>query len=192
MATSAHCEVLSTLLRTTTVVLDTLDACLWWAEDEISQAMNRHPDHADTLFHSFLLLTPTHTLMGTEFVFRSHCRELLERVAAGEDTRSGTAAEVCCACHDISLVTPLSSPATGLYFRMWSHAFPDQPMFGSSLAHHEALEGSTIDDLEAIARRKLGVSHRKLGEIECVGRHHGQAVRCPYAHPIQETLPLTP
>ncbi len=57
-----------------------------WAEDEITQAQQRHPAKADLQWTTFKLLVPTHDLMRTEFVYRSHVRELLERVACGEDT----------------------------------------------------------------------------------------------------------
>lgn len=86
-----------------------------WAEDEIQQAMERHPSERDILYRSFPLLNPTHKLMATEFVYRSHCQEILERLVTGADTRPGTAAEVCCLCCDMSLRAPLSSPAAGLY-----------------------------------------------------------------------------
>ena len=156
-----------------------------WAEDEIAQARRRRPAQADTLYHSFLLLTPTHNLMTTEFVYRAHCRELLERVAAGSDTRPGTAAEVCCACCDSSQLAPLTSPAAGLYHRMWAAAFPDKPTFAETQEAHEVLEGSTIDDLEATMRRKLAVPDRRLGVIDCPGRHHGEPVQCRY-HTVAE------
>ncbi|MFL6125487.1 hypothetical protein [Actinophytocola sp.] len=153
-----------------------------WAEDEIAQARRGHPAEADTLYHSFLLLKPTHELMDTEFVYRSHCRELLERVAAGRDTRPGTAAEICCACCDSSQLAPLTSPAAGLYHRMWVAAFPDKPnFFAEHQQAHEVLEGSTIDDLEATMRRKLAVQDRTLGAIDCHGRHHGEPVQCQYS-----------
>lgn len=76
--------------------------------------MERHPAERDVLDHSNSLLKPTHKLMSTEFVFRSHRRELLERLIIDADTRPGTAAEACCICCYISLRTPLNSPACGL------------------------------------------------------------------------------
>ncbi len=54
------------------------------------------------MYHGFKLLTPSHELMGTEFVYRSHCRQILDRLAAGQDTRPGTDAEIACACADAS------------------------------------------------------------------------------------------
>ncbi|MFC4005542.1 hypothetical protein ACFS2C_23235 [Prauserella oleivorans] len=152
-----------------------------WAEDEIQQAMERHPSERDILYHSFPLLNPTHKLMATEFVYRSHCQEILERLVTGADTRPGTAAEVCCLCCDMSLRAPLSSPAAGLYLRMWTAAFPDHPMFAEPSQHHEALEGSTIDDLERTVRRKLRVKDRTLTDVTCTGEHNGEIVQCKYA-----------
>lgn len=171
---------LAQILNDTENELSGVFESLEWSEEEIAAAMRRHPDQADTIWHSFSLLTPTHDLMVTEFVYRAHCRELLDRVAAGEDTRPGTAVEVCCVCYEASQRAPLTSPATGLYMRMWSQAFPDKPVFGDAGEHHEALEGSRIDDMEADTRRKLTVRERTLGEIECEGKHRSEPVQCTY------------
>jgi hypothetical protein len=152
------------------------------AEDEIATARRRHPDAGDRLYHSFSLLIATHERMEYEPVYRSHCRELLDRVAAGEDTRPGTAAEVCCALHDVSLITPMRSSAAGLYARMWQSArLPNIPELTALSEHHEALEGSRIDDHESMTRRKLAVPTRTLDTIECRGMHHGEAVACVFA-----------
>lgn len=151
-----------------------------WAEDEIRNAASRHPSDGDLLHHSFPLLRPTHKLMTTEFVYRSHCKELLARLVDGADTRPGTAAEVCCMCSDLSQIAPFRTSAAGLYFRMWSAAFPDKLIDGR-LKHYEALEGPNIDDLEATARRKLGVPDRELGKLSCSGRHHGETIQCKYS-----------
>ena len=157
--------------------LETMD----WAEEEIESARKSNPGMADTLYHSFSLLRPSSELLSTEFVYRSHAAELLERVAGDGDTRLGTASEVCCLLCAISQVAPLSSAASGLYCRMWAMAFPDKPMFWESGTHHEALEGSRIDDLESVARRKAAVGDRTLTDITCAGWHHGEEVACRYA-----------
>ncbi len=97
-----------------------------WGEEEIAAAMRAQPEHADRIWHSFKLLTPTHKMLFTEFVYRSHARELLARVVAGGDTRLGTAAECCVACSEMSLVGPLNVSSSGLYWRMWRLAsFPE-------------------------------------------------------------------
>jgi hypothetical protein len=56
-----------------------------WAEDEIDQAMKRHPTEADRIFHAFPLLVPTLSSQAwaVEFVVRGHCRELLDASGPG-------------------------------------------------------------------------------------------------------------
>jgi hypothetical protein len=154
-----------------------------WAEDEITRAKVRAPGDGDSLYHSFCLLTPTHELMGQEFVYRSHCREILNRVINGEDTRPGTAAEICCALCDVSQVAPMTLAGTGLYIRMWGAAFPSKRHVLGNGEHYEALDGSGIDDAEATSRRKLAVKDRRLSDrdIACCGKHHGEQVLCKYA-----------
>lgn len=172
-------ETVSGLLSDLTSTVDVAVNQIEWAEDEIRNATSRQPSDGDLLYHSFPLLRPTHKLMTTEFVYRSHCKELLERLVDDTDTRPGTAAEVCCLCSDMSQIAPFRTPAAGLYFRMWSAAFPDKLIDGK-LQHYEALEGSNIDDLEATARRKLAVTDRKLCKVTCSGRHHGETIQCKF------------
>ncbi|MEV0949034.1 hypothetical protein [Promicromonospora sp. NPDC050249] len=174
-------DPLSAMLQESTDLVGTTLEQIEWAESEIDAAIIRHPDQGDLLYHGFGLLRPTHRLMATEFVSRSHYRELLDRLATGMDTRPGTAAEVCCACRDASLAAPLSSTAAGLYFRMWESAFPDMPPVTDRAQHHEALDGYSIDALEATSRRTLACEDRIVGDVSCTGMHHGTAVPCTYA-----------
>ena len=119
-----------------------------------------------------------------EFVYRSHAAELLDRLAAGADTREPTAAEMCLACSEISQRVPLHGPAAGVYLRLWARAFPGQPATADQaeqLHWHERLHGSQIDDLEAELRRRLRDPQRRLPTVDCQGRHHGRPVRCRYA-----------
>jgi len=160
-------------------VFDAMD----WAEDEIAKACRRHPDQADLLYHAFTLIKPGDG-MNVEFVYRSHAREILERVAAGEDTRLGTAAEVCLVCAKTSQLAPFHTSGVGLYMRMWMQAFPDRPVHDGQAAdqvHYEALRSREIDDLEREVRRKASDPERKLGNVECRGMHHGNQVSCRYA-----------
>ncbi|WP_157186748.1 hypothetical protein [Nocardia jiangxiensis] len=141
-----------------------------WMEDEIGQAQERHPEAGDLLWHCDGLCVPTHRVMSTEFVYRSHVRELLERVAAGGDTRPGTAAEVAAAMMTTSLATPLDSTGAGLYLRMWRKAgFP--PVGGSMRDYYEDAVGPLIDAAETTARRKLAVTTRTMGTVTCTGHH---------------------
>jgi hypothetical protein len=133
-----------------------------WAEEEIETAVGEHPEHAQRLSDAFGLLAPTRRLMRTEMVYRAHCREILARVAAGEDTRPGTAAECCCACCETSQAAPLNVAGAGLYMRMWKAAgFPE---FDELSTHYEALRSQDIDRHERTVRHKLRVDSRRLPE----------------------------
>lgn len=153
-----------------------------WAEEEIRAAQKRHPGQAARVWHGFSLLRATHRRLEFELLFRAHCREILDRIAAGEPTQPGTAAEVLAALAEASLRAPLNTETGGLYFRMWRVA--GLPPLGDDigqLEHYEAITGSRIDDLEAQSRRRLTAPDRKLGAITCVGRHHGELVVCAFA-----------
>ncbi|WP_370973617.1 hypothetical protein [Amycolatopsis sp. cg9] len=155
-----------------------------WAEEEIAAAQARHPQQADRIWHSFSLLQPNPGLerMASEMIYRSHCREILDRVAAGEDTRPGTAAEGCCALRNTSLVAPLTSAGAGLYLRLWNTAgLPDIDDFAEARTHYEALKKRAMDEHEQFLRSKLAMPDRRLGAIDCDGRHHGNEVDCVYA-----------
>ncbi|GEM29130.1 hypothetical protein NN3_01370 [Nocardia neocaledoniensis NBRC 108232] len=156
---------------------------LEWAEDEIRRAQHRHPDVADVLHHSFPLLTATEERMATEFVYRAHAQELLDRVATGVSTKPGTSVEVVLSLMRASLVTPLNTTAFGLYVRMWRQAgLPEVNGLGDDVSrHYEAVNASGIDEFEATARRKLAQSSRVLTLVACEGRHFGEPVDCRLA-----------
>jgi hypothetical protein len=159
-----------------------------WAEEEIKAARRRHRRQADTIHHAFGVLAPREIGpgMGTEFVYRGHVRELLERVGAGADLRPATAAEICLALVETSLQAPMHGPAAGLYFRMWQQAFPDSELtaeFANQQGSYEQLHGSRIDELEADLRHRLRDPDRQLGDITCAGLHHGKQVTCTFACP---------
>lgn len=161
-----------------------------WADDEIGHAVKDHPEAENDLFHSFKLMRPTLTADAwkTEFVFRSHCRELLDRIARGEDTRPGTAAECCLAMSRVSMEVPLHGAAAGFYLRMWKLAFPGHVVDDEITVHHEALYSGQMDDHERIIRRKLRQPKRHLGalDITCDGMHWGQKVACKYVRPDED------
>jgi hypothetical protein len=174
--------------------IESLFGAMEWAENEIQAAQRRHPGAADAIWHSFRLLTPVHPLMNrSEPLYRAYCREILDRVAAGGDTRPGTAAEICCVASEASEKAPLTSPAFGLYARAFRVVFPNQQFPGDELGdgeymeHVEALHGSAIDDLEADTRRRLTRTERTLTGTECAGLHHGEPVDCRY-RPAQGRL----
>jgi hypothetical protein len=147
------------------------------AEEEILAAQLRHgerpPDRdpdgrvvgeRGPLWRAFRLLSPTRPEMAG-FVHRSHCRELLDRVARGDDTRPATDAELCLALKDVTLATPVRSSTAGLYRRLFTRAFPEQAAEAfdgaADLDHYEALHGEQMDEDEAWIRRRLAQDWRR-------------------------------
>jgi hypothetical protein len=124
---------------------------------------------ADVLFHSFMLLKPTFPLLiRAEVPYRAHCREILERMARGEDTRPGTAAEICCVVSEASLRAPMIPAASGLYMRMWDKAgLPEIEGFKDMGEAHEKLDGTSIDALEREVRRNDSLIPR-LPQIDLI------------------------
>jgi hypothetical protein len=124
--------------------------------------------------------------MRTEFVYRSHCRELLDRAARGEDTRPGTAAECCIALSETSLRVPLRTSAAGLYARMWTRAqFPPaapgrrQRALRSAgrLAHRRARNVAAHQAAPALARPATGEHPAEAPTRP--GRRHRGLTRAP-------------
>lgn len=97
------------------------------AEEEIAQAKGRSPEHAEKLHGGFAVLCPSEPLRGIgENLYRAHCRELLDRVREGHDTRAATGAEVVAVLSALSLQAPLDRPATFLYWQLFSALFPTE------------------------------------------------------------------
>ncbi len=130
-----------------------------WAEDEIDQARVRHGEvDRGPLWNSFRAVKQNEPYMADEVIYRAHCREILERVAAGKDVRPGTDAEMITALRESSLTAPLSSAAACLYFRIAARTFPG--LFASvmsviDLEAYETVHGTTADDHETWLRAKM-------------------------------------
>lgn len=182
----AGADALAALLDSTTGELAGAFERIGWGEDEIARAIRRHPGHRDVLWHAFKLLSPRELGTGiyTEFVYRSHAAELLERVASAADTRPATAAELVVVCGEASHKAPMHSAGAGLYFRMWLKAFPNHPLTSEHAAqqvHYEKLFAASIDEMEAELRRKVADPDRRMGDKVCEGKHHGEPVECRFA-----------
>jgi hypothetical protein len=133
-----------------------------WAEDEIAQAMQRHPAHSEVINEAFGILMPSLDLMSTEFVYRSHVRELLERLATGGDTRLATNAEVACACSEISQVAPMKPAGALVYMRAWRAAFPEHEQVFKDVDSYEVVASDEADFLDRDMRRKLRQADRTI------------------------------
>jgi len=136
-----------------------------WAEEEISKAQARHGEQGKgPIWKSFPLLKATHERLFLEVLYRAHCREILDRVAKGQDTRPGTDAEMLVVLHDSSLAAPLNSTAACLYFRLGARSIPELQQiseFAIDLDAYEGVHGNQADDYERELRKKLSQKFRK-------------------------------
>lgn len=106
--------------RMTARVFDSME----WAEDEITKAQVRHPQHAVAINKAFIYLRPLQPM--TEGVYRAHCAELLDRIAAGvttEGKRQATNAELCLVFTSWSLQAPMAQDAVTAYRTCFIRAF---------------------------------------------------------------------
>jgi len=120
------------------------------AEEEISTALKKVPRNERTI--SFLALMPTDGMSSlASEVYRSHCRELIQRQLTGEPLEPGTLAEVLILMSHTSLKAPLDQ----LGGAVAEYAF--QEVFGRTLDGEPLREpwpGAVAEQI-AVLRRKL-------------------------------------
>lgn len=152
-------DVRNILGASLTGVLRNLFDCMEIAEEEIAAAKAIAPDGVTEkrIDDAFRYLSPSDLLQNkTLELYRAHAHEIIARVAAGEDLRPGTEAEVLAALCESSLAAPLNSIAALLYARLFRSVFPELKEL-----HFEAAYAGTsyyemqADELLARTRRKL-------------------------------------
>jgi len=131
------------------------------AEGQISAAKERDPANAERYDASFMLLVPTDTILSDR-LYTHHCREILGRVAVGEDTRPGTNAEVLGA---LSMATNIAPPGRTLslaYARLFEEIMPEHGELADTLTDSVGKEHypGDVDELIETTRRKLSVADR--------------------------------
>jgi hypothetical protein len=113
---------------------DELDAVLTnfqqmsWALDEIDEAAKRHGESdEDGPVHSAfpLLACVDQPYMAPEEIFRAHCAEMLDRVAAGADTQPPTEAEMFGLLVDAARLQPFCGGLTSLYITLAEKITPE-------------------------------------------------------------------
>jgi len=128
--------------------------CMEIAEEEIAAAIERYPVLGVAINAAFKHLYPTRALDGArDEVYRAHCRELLERVADGEDVRPGTKAEVMMTLSRLSQHAHLTEAAGALYRELFDELFPGEMSWEPGVLS-EPYPGATEEAL-LTARRKL-------------------------------------
>lgn len=111
------------LARTVRTTFDRMEI----AEEEIEAAKTRHPKEAGVIHGAFGLLCPTDPIRDlSDESFRFHCREILDRVARGQDVRPGTTAELLGFLADASQLAPPARVAALLYQELFGRLFPER------------------------------------------------------------------
>lgn len=136
------------------------------AEDEISRAMRRYPDRSARIWSASSILCPPDGMSElAEDVYRSHCRELLLRVARGWDTRVGTDAEVIVVISRALWDAPLTRDAAYLYRSLFLRVMGERATYaaGPDDELSESYEGAAAQIDHAVQNRLFN-KNRKLQE----------------------------
>ncbi len=133
------------------------------AEEVIALRKEQHPDMKQEIDRAFGILSPGHLISFSHDLYRIHCRELLDRVVSGGDTRQATDAEKMAAMSEASLRTPMSDGFTATYWKILSRRFPDLCAVGSEILEvpRESYPGQT-EEIESELNRKLFQKSRVL------------------------------
>ena len=111
----------------------------------------------------FSFLRPDHFITYHPTIYRHHCRELLERIATGADTRPGTLAEAAIAIMQVTLATPVQRDVAILYGRLFKRFFPEQYETLRYFPTEESYPGR-CDEILATLLRKL-TAPRRIAEV---------------------------
>lgn len=145
------------LARTVRTTFERVDI----AEEEIQAAKLRFPARASEIHSAFACLCPTDPIRDlSDDVFHFHCRELLERVAKGQDLRPGTTAELLGLLSNASQMVPPTRVSALLYQELFSRLYPDGPIGcrGVVMSELEPFERDEMLSLERRLRRRLAIS----------------------------------
>lgn len=135
-------------------------ACMEIAEEEI-KASGCDKDEGSAAFG---VLCPSEPLRGkSPDVYRAHCKEMIARVTADNDTRPGTNAEVLCSLLATSLLAPLNESGMALADHLFANCFPDYhdelPSPMERALRRESYKGQIAEDL-VDARKRCAVRDR--------------------------------
>jgi hypothetical protein len=116
---------------------------------------------------AFMLLCPNDVLGGkAEWLYRSHVRELLDRLEIGMDTRPGTDAECLAALMTVVTAMPVTERARAAVHELWSRVAPDgikERGLGDLPPTREVWEGSNEECIEDV-RKRMAQPERKVAK----------------------------
>jgi hypothetical protein len=129
-------------------------SCMEIAEEEIARAKLDHPDKRDLLHQTFRLLCPSEGMGALDpAVYRDHAREIVARVAVGEDTRLGTRAEALVGFSVLSHRSPLTRVAGHAFWLIFDGIFPGKVERPAPVSEWEASQAVEMIDEMRSARK---------------------------------------
>jgi len=130
------------------------------AEEEIEQAVQRHPEHTEKLKRAFQYLAWMDPQLPTDEVYRGHARQLLERIVNGDSLNPGTWAEALMALSKASMKAPLNQKAmAAMYIAMERTMGPVSMQFYVA----EPYQGAAMELLSALITK--GAKERDVSKI---------------------------
>jgi hypothetical protein len=146
--------------------LDTVFNAMEIAEDEIDRAMRLYPESKNAIWNAFKMLQMPAIFRGkSDKLYRAYCRELLARVAKGEDVRPATDAELIVNIAEASLAAPPTRTAGYLYMTLFHKIFGSEAYDDLGLddgAKYMIVPQSAVDELHGTLRNKGAVDERAL------------------------------
>lgn len=131
--------------------------CMEVAEEEIETTGLT----AEQRREAFGILVPSGPLRGKAVeVYRAHVREILGRLARGEDLKPGTDAECLCACLYAAGDAPLRQEGQAVTEWLFARVFPERAaaVIGEDRAR-ERWDGQVLEDVAQL-RRRLAVERK--------------------------------
>ena len=136
------------------------------AEDEITKAQRQYPEAKDAIWRSFRLLVPGYLSDYPEALYRTHCQEILKRVAHGVDTRPGTKAEILVGLSQWSLEHKPDTVTAALMGKLFAEIFPERADYSEGLVQIAELTApaDAVPELYAKLQHKAERHDRTLRE----------------------------
>lgn len=133
------------------------------AEGLIAIYKEQHPDMEQVIDQAFGILSPGYLISFPHDLYRVHCRELLDRVVSGGDTRQATDTEKMAVMSEASLQRPMPDGFTATYWKIMSRRYPHLCAAGSKVLEvpRESFPGQ-MEEIEAELDRKLFQNDRVL------------------------------
>lgn len=142
-----------------------------WAEEEIKAAEQQHMECWARVHDAFRYLAWKLMVGPCERIYRTHVREIIERVIAGEDLRRGTWAEVLATLSEASLEAPLNQTGLAAMVQAFGKVYSDSRLATPVMEPYPGAAAELVGKLrvklacERDARKVIASSPRRLHKV---------------------------